>query len=220
MVQFLSNKPPNSIASYTYTFEIYIIQQSNDNRKFNRGKLLNIGYDIARRNDCNLFVFHDVDLLPSEELLKYYYYTQHVSVPDPQLIHTISTINNNNSNTSTAPTHQPQSQQQQQSLKPGGNSLVTTTFTSASTTADTNPVIGNIKSPLHIAKLWNRYTNNPSYFGGIVLFTANVFESINGFPNNFWGWGGEDDEIFRRVKQKGLVIDVPKPNEGKPCTYC
>ncbi|CAN0283003.1 unnamed protein product, partial [Phaeothamnion confervicola] len=50
-------------------FHIYIIeQQSNDGRKFNRGKLLNIGFDIARNEHRNLFVLHDVDLLPSPEL--------------------------------------------------------------------------------------------------------------------------------------------------------
>ena len=33
-------------------YHIYIIEQSNDNRKFNRGKLLNIGFDVARKNKC------------------------------------------------------------------------------------------------------------------------------------------------------------------------
>ena len=50
-------------------FRVYIVEQSKDDgRKFNRGKLLNIGFDLARAEGCNAFVFHDVDLLPSNEL--------------------------------------------------------------------------------------------------------------------------------------------------------
>lgn len=50
-------------------FRVYIVEQSaDDGRKFNRGKLLNIGFDLARREECEGFVFHDVDLLPSDEL--------------------------------------------------------------------------------------------------------------------------------------------------------
>ena len=60
-------------------YHIYIIEQSDDGRKFNRGKLLNIGFDIARNNKCrggsdsgsvnhNIFIFHDVDLLPGDDL--------------------------------------------------------------------------------------------------------------------------------------------------------
>lgn len=39
------------------------MEQSHDGRKFNRGKLLNAGFDITR-HDFDVFVFHDVDLLP------------------------------------------------------------------------------------------------------------------------------------------------------------
>ena len=168
MVQFLNNSPSNANKTCTYTYEIYIIQQSNDNRKFNRGKLLNIGYDIAKKKGCNLFIFHDVDLLPSNELLKYYYYT------DPNL-------------------------------------LKATTIDDTDAVAST---VDSIRSPLHIARVWNRYNSNKSYFGGIVLFTAKLYELINGFPNNFWGWGGEDDEMYRRVKLRKLSIDAPKAQEG------
>ena len=28
--------------------------------------------------------------------------------------------------------------------------------------------------------------------------------SANGFSNRFWGWGGEDNEIERRIYQSGL----------------
>lgn len=45
------------------SFHIFVIEQSLDQRKFNRGKLLNAGFDMAR-NDYDVFIFHDVDLLP------------------------------------------------------------------------------------------------------------------------------------------------------------
>lgn len=47
------------------TYRVYIIEQSNDERKFNRGKLLNIGFQIACAEGCKALIFHDVDLLPS-----------------------------------------------------------------------------------------------------------------------------------------------------------
>ena len=31
-------------------------------------------------------------------------------------------------------------------------------------------------------------------------------EQLNGFPNNFWGWGGEDDDMSNRLRQKKLYI--------------
>ena len=53
--------------------------------------------------------------------------------------------------------------------------------------------------PVHIARVWSRYNDNPEYFGGVVAFTTEQFRLINGFPNNFWGWGGEDDEMMKRI---------------------
>ncbi len=123
---------------------IYVIEQADDKRKFNRGALLNIGFIVAQDDGCDVFVFHDVDLLPSEELKEYY-----VNVP--------------------------------------------------------------VSSPIHIAAVWDRYNKNPNYFGGIVVFNKVMFNKINGFPNNFWGWGGEDDELYNRVKK---FYTVKKPTKG------
>ena len=41
MMKFLNSK-----LNQKHEYKIYVIEQSVDNRKFNRGKLLNIGYDI------------------------------------------------------------------------------------------------------------------------------------------------------------------------------
>lgn len=35
-------------------------------------------------------------------------------------------------------------------------------------------------------------------FGGAGSFTREHFELINGFSNKFWGWGGEDDDLYKR----------------------
>lgn len=101
-------------------YGIFIIEQSDDKRKFNRGKLLNIGFDIACKHNCSIFIFHDVDLLPSKELQPYY-----LQLPTDK--------------------------------------------------------------PIHIARVWDRYNANPSYFGGVVSFSKEMFERVNGFPNTFWG---------------------------------
>lgn len=43
-------------------------------------------------------------------------------------------------------------------------------------------------------------------FGGAVGITQDQFIAVNGFSNEFYGWGGEDDDFFRRLKDKGLGV--------------
>jgi hypothetical protein len=129
------------LSSTKSAFKIFIVEQSDDGRKFNRGKLLNIGYKIAEKQQCTTFIFHDVDLIPSDELKHWY-----TSIPE---------------------------------------------------------------HPAHIARVWNRYSDNPKYFGGVVSFSRDQYRSINGFPNNFWGWGGEDDEMYQRVKRQNMTTIYP-----------
>lgn len=140
MIQFLNKCKNDGLVS---NFHVYIIEQdNNDNLKFNRGKLLNIGFDIAKKRKHDVFIFHDVDLLPGDDLKTWY-----AKFP---------------------------------------------------------------KKPIHIARVWNRYSNNPKYFGGIVSFSASDFGRINGYPNNFYGWGGEDDELQRRLERLGIKFDHPR----------
>ncbi|KAM7389268.1 hypothetical protein PAMP_023256 [Pampus punctatissimus] len=37
------------------------------------------------------------------------------------------------------------------------------------------------------------------YFGGVSSMSKEQYLKINGFPNNYWGWGGEDDDIYNRM---------------------
>ncbi len=134
------------LTSTGQNFCLYIIEQSDDRRKFNRGKLLNIGFEYAAKDGCDLFIFHDVDLIPSCELIPWY---------------------------------------------------------------TTIPV-----QPAHVARVWNRYSLNPSYFGGVVAFSEEQFRKINGFPNTFWGWGGEDDEMMLRVQKCQFKPVHPSEGDG------
>jgi N-terminal region of glycosyl transferase group 7/N-terminal domain of galactosyltransferase len=120
-------------------YHIFIIEQATDGYKFNRGKLLNVGFRIASERGFNAFCFHDVDLIPKDGLKEYY------------------------------------------SMPP-------------------------FDRPIHIAATWTRYSYS-HYIGGVLTLSSAHFQACNGYPNNFWGWGGEDDEFSFRMD----VNNIPKP---------
>ena len=62
---------------------------------------------------------------------------------------------------------------------------------------------------LHFAHCWAARYSGSSYFGGVVGMSPRAFERIDGFPNAFWGWGGEDDALLRRVRAARLLIRRP-----------
>ncbi|MEE6467715.1 hypothetical protein FKM82_008024 [Ascaphus truei] len=45
-----------------------------------------------------------------------------------------------------------------------------------------------------------------TYFGGVSALTPAQYMRINGFPNTYWGWGGEDDDIAMRIQLSGMSI--------------
>jgi len=137
-----------SIKSYLkdQDYELIVVEQ-NDDLPFNRGKLLNIGFQYAIRKNCDYVVFHDVDMLPKDVDYSY---------------------------------------------------------------SDV---------PIHLA---NGFTNSDrevfdTYFGGVTLFPIDLFKKVNGYSNEYWGWGFEDDDLLMRLTEQNIftdtkTYDVPKLN--------
>ncbi|NWT49297.1 B4GT3 galactosyltransferase, partial [Chroicocephalus maculipennis] len=56
-------------------------------------------------------------------------------------------------------------------------------------------------NPKHVSIAMNKFGYSlpyPQYFGGVSALTPDQYMKINGFPNEYWGWGGEDDDIATR----------------------
>ncbi|XP_069886261.1 beta-1,4-galactosyltransferase 4 [Dipodomys merriami] len=129
-------------------YGIYIIHQAGT-KKFNRAKLLNVGYlEALKEENWDCFIFHDVDLVPENDLNLY--------------------------------------------------------------TCEDQPkhlVVGRNSTGYRL-----RYSG---YFGGVTALSREQFFKVNGFSNNYWGWGGEDDDLRLRVELQKMKISRPKPEVGK-----
>jgi len=127
MVSFLSSIPGCKAS-------LIVVEQSEDGRKFNRGQLLNIGFQLAKEAlpELSSFITHDVDLLPSMDMRPVY------ARPPPEA------------------------------------------------------------HAVHLASVWPKYTYG-TFIGGVLSFRPEDFERVNGYPNDYWGWGLEDDQLALRM---------------------
>jgi predicted glycosyltransferase involved in capsule biosynthesis len=60
-----------------------------------------------------------------------------------------------------------------------------------------------VETPTHYAAIVEQFGWSlayPEFVGGIVAFDQESFEKINGYCNEYWGWGAEDDDLYRRCK--------------------
>lgn len=119
-------------------FRIILVEQA-DAKPFNKGRLLNIGFTLARER-ARWICFHDIDMLPDDDSCDY-------SFP-PRTTHLAGRL-------------------QQYGYK----------------------------------------LPYPEYLGGVLLTTRTDFEKINGFSNEYWGWGSEDDDLFVRFMLADVKID-------------
>ncbi|XP_054721966.1 beta-1,4-N-acetylgalactosaminyltransferase bre-4-like [Uloborus diversus] len=71
------------------------------------------------------------------------------------------------------------------------------------------------EQPRHMSVAINTMNYRLPYkdiFGGVSALTKKHMETVNGFSNEFWGWGGEDDDMANRIKFHGLQILRYKAN--------
>ncbi len=141
---FIENTVP--LLKKYMTFLLVIVEQI-EGKPFNRGKLLNIGYDLFKDTGENFYT-HDVDINPYEETIQKIY-TKDVS---------------------------------------------------------DNEIMGIFNS-------------KHQTLGGIIKFKKEIFKKINGFPNNYWGWGVEDKSLQNRAEfyntkiTKNITTDDPSRNQ-------
>ena len=137
---------PNQLATFTthikkfldIPYELIIVEQAKG-KDFNRGALLNIGFQKAERLNCDYIAFHDIDMLPI----------------------------NGDYSFSEYPVH-----------------LIT---------------------ELDLPESVNR-TLFEGYFGGVTIFPSNIFRAVNGYSNDYYGWGFEDDDLLLRCIENGINI--------------
>ena len=43
-----------------------------------------------------------------------------------------------------------------------------------------------------------------SFTGGVLVLQAQLLQAVNGFSNEFWGWGHEDNELYLRLRSCGV----------------
>ena len=73
------------------------------------------------------------------------------------------------------------------------------------------------KTPIHIATNISQMEYKlkyQEYFGGAVLFNKEQVERTNGYSNDYWDWGMEDDDLFWRCYLEGYA-NVSELDLGK-----
>jgi len=103
---------------------------------------------------------------------------------------------------------------------------------------DAVPLVANYLCPSQPLRLTNRVLGpngetslSDYYFSGAICLRREQAFAVNGFSNEYWGWGKEDDDFFYRLLRAGFLCyfdlngrfrDLPNPHhqqvQRKPVT--
>lgn len=65
------------------------------------------------------------------------------------------------------------------------------------------------ENPRHMSVAVDRMGYKLPYvkiFGGVAAMTTEQFYAVNGYSNRYFGWGGEDDDMFNRINATNLTM--------------
>jgi hypothetical protein len=64
------------------------------------------------------------------------------------------------------------------------------------------------KKPTHLASIVDdEFIPYEEFIGGVFLINKEHFEQINGFCDEYWGWGYEDNDLLERMRAKNISLD-------------
>ncbi|VDK81325.1 unnamed protein product [Cylicostephanus goldi] len=66
------------------------------------------------------------------------------------------------------------------------------------------------RNPRHMAVAMDKYNYTLFYdgmFGTSSMFTIKQYLAVNGHSNRYWGWGGEDDDLYTRTYLAGYDVE-------------
>ncbi|XP_069139179.1 uncharacterized protein [Argopecten irradians] len=78
-----------------------------------------------------------------------------------------------------------------------------------------NNVYSCPENPRHMSVAIDKFGYELPYvglFGGVTAMSEDQFTLVNGYSNKFFGWGGEDDDLYRRIRNLGISITRYTPD--------
>ena len=150
---------------------VVVAEQSVDERRFNRGQLLNAAFLHLRdahpewTDDDTLYCFHDCDMLPAPSCAPHYLRP----LPRP-------------------------------SAAPGDPEAETGAGACSPSSSASFPAVRVLQAG------GSRYDGD-ACFGGVTVYNLAGYLTTNGYPNGFWGWGGEDNAQFLRCVEQRLTLE-------------
>lgn len=70
------------------------------------------------------------------------------------------------------------------------------------------------EKPIHVGAIYKGKYFGDSFIGQALSISLKDVKTINGYPNMFWGWGGEDDAMRNRMKKRGIRVMRPTVDTG------
>jgi hypothetical protein len=171
-------------------YQIFVVEQDGRDT-FNKGRLFNSGFmivDALKKFDC--IIFQDVDLLLEDDRTRY-----DCEIKLPEIYQNLKFENRNRINANIV-----------KHLSTYVNSF------NYKVQKYSRPKSGlNMKDILK----FNVKFQEMSLYGGVTAMTPYQYKFINGYSNQYWGWGCEDEDLSFRLNNANFVIEESDEQTGR-----